>query len=507
MKIIKKDISAIVGLLGSASLAVISGGLINPATTGILSSVGNVGLTLGAGLATNFIWKFSPEKVKRWFVDIHPDNMNHHIKKLFAKSVNEALNNIYVLFCETKISGTEKKEAKQLIKALQKHLPKTLLSGNQIKLEEVEVKHFLYDKDKEDDICHFIKNEFDAFGITEPFKSFLAQNLPTQIQLCFGEGLKDPANQNAWIAFQRMLTEEIRNDIKQIADTQQSIKNDLSDLKFEKSGFSDEQIAEVRQLINLLNNKRLVEVKVKDGITQSLQSIIDKANQIIQITTKTQLTVEELKRIIKRHNTINRIIMFSLMGCLFIVGAFVGYQFVNQPFTATIQVVDWNNRVDNQEIYSKGGIISFDGKKEYDNELTTTNKGKFKLNLPASYKKHSVRVYLQPKEQYQFMKLDTTIVVHKDSTYYLRMYFTGIDKITRTVVNQDGQPIENAIAEINGEEAITDKNGKFTIELPLEKQQRFQKLTIKKDGFIDYNDNNLDMTTNNSGIMWNLKKK
>ena len=67
-------------------------------------------------------------------------------------------------------------------------------------------------------------------------------------------------------------------------------------------------------------------------------------------------------------------------------------------FTATIQIVDWKNRIDNQEIYSKGGIVSFDGKKEYDNEITTTNKGKFNFNLPASYKKQSVRVYFQPKE-------------------------------------------------------------------------------------------------------------
>jgi hypothetical protein len=277
-------------------------------------------------------------------VGVHPNDLNHSIKKLFVASIEEALYNISVLFSETDTSENEKKEAKLLIKTLQKQLPAMMMDEKQIQLNEPEIKQFLYEKSKEDIICNFIENQFDAFGITESFKSFLAQNLPSQLQLCFGEGLKDPANQHAWIAFQRMLIEEVKNDIKQIVDTQQSIKEDLSDLKFEKSGFSEEQIAEVRELIKILNNKKLVEIKIKNGIDESLQSIENRANEIIKITTKTQLTVDELKTIvekIKRQNRINHIIIIALAVCLFAVGFFIGYRAINQPFTATVQVYGW----------------------------------------------------------------------------------------------------------------------------------------------------------------------
>jgi len=178
---------------------------------------------------------------------------------------------------------------------------------------------------------------------------------------------------------------------------------------------------------------------------------------------------------------------------------------VTSPFTVTLQIVDWNNR-QNQEIHNKGGVILFGN--EEPKELTSTNRGRFKFDLSASYNKQSIKVHFQPQEQYQFMKLDTTIVVNKDSTYYLKMYFIGIDKITRNVINQTtGKPIEGAIAEINGEKDTTDKDGKFTITLPLEKQERFQKLTIKQEGNVDYVDNNLDMTIDDSIIIWDMKKK
>ena len=325
MKNIKKDIPSIVGLVATASLAIVSGGLINPTAMNILGSVGS---NVGASLVANFLAGFTPEKIKKWFVDVHPNDLNHSIKKLFIQSVQEALNNISILFSETQASDNEKKQAKQLIKILQNKLPDMFLNSNQIRLEESEIKHFLYEKDKEEMICNFIENQFETFGITEPLKSFLAKNLPIQIQLCFGEGLKAPANHNAWIAFQRMLTEEIRNDIKQISDIQQSIKDDLSDLKFEKSGFSEKQISEIRKFTKILNDKKIIEVKIRSGVNQSLKSIESKANEIIRITTKTQLNVDELKTIIekiRRQNRNNHIVIYALSVCFITLTVIFSY--------------------------------------------------------------------------------------------------------------------------------------------------------------------------------------
>ena len=302
MKNIQNDIPSLIGLLASTSLAVVSGGLLNPTLSNI-----------GAGLTANLLTGFTPDKIKKWFIDVHPNELNHHIKKLFVKSINEALHNISFLFSKTNANEEEKNQARDLIKQLQKNLPDMLLNNNQIKLDEAQVKYFLYEKNKEHEICHLIENQLDEFFEKQKdkfnintFKSFFAENLPGQIKLCFGEGLKDPVNRNAWIAFQRMLIEEMRDDIKQIADTQQSIKDDLSDLKFEKSGFSEEQMTEIHKLIHLLNDKKAVEAKFISEINQILESTENKANEIIRITTKTQLTIDELKRVFRSKEIIIR---------------------------------------------------------------------------------------------------------------------------------------------------------------------------------------------------------
>ena len=326
MNKIKKDIPLFLSLLGGVTLAVVTKGVALPAFLSVMVELGN-NITKGE------FAKITPSKIKNWLTKFHPDQLNHSIKKLFVHSVNEALNNIYVLFTDKQVNANEKKEARRLLQILQKKLPDMLLNNNQILLDDPEIKNFLYEENSHDNICNFINTQFEAFGITEPFKSFLAQHLPFQIQLCFGEGLKDPSNQNAWIAFQRMLIEEIRNDIKQISDTQQSIKDDLSDLKFEKSGFSKEQTAEIHQFINLLNDKKLVEIKIKSGINKSLQSIENKANEIIRITTTTKLTVDELKVVVEKINKQNRIIhlfLYVFFAILLIIIGFFFFYIINK---------------------------------------------------------------------------------------------------------------------------------------------------------------------------------
>ena len=474
MEKIKKDIPSIVKLLTTASLAYISVGVLN-------STISNI----SANLASNFLAGFTPAKIKKWFVDVHPNDLNHNIKKLFVQSVNDALHNICVLFSETQASDDEKKQAKQLIKALQKHLPNMFLKNNQIQLEEKEIKQFLYEKDKEETVCHLIENEFDTFGITEPFKSFLAKNLPAQIQLCFGEGLKDPANQSAWIAFQRMLIEEIRNDIKQIADTQQSIKDDLSDLKFEKSGFSEEQIVEIHQFIKILNDKKLVEVKIRSSVNQSLKSIENKANEIIRITTKTQLTVDELKTIvekIKRQNRINHIIIYTLSVCLLVAGAFAVYKLINQPFTATIKVYGWENEQHNP-LNGKGAIILTLGDKTEKAEINRQGEAIFKGILPE-YNGKSVTVDITDTEGEPYYLTNSIIKIQKNNTTKVQILLRGLEKLQGTVFDDiSGEGLPDVLVTLAGISTTTDEKGNFTIEIPIEKQRQEQEIEISKEDY------------------------
>ena len=490
----KKELLSIAGILATTSLAVVSGGLVNPAALNILSSVGG---NVGASLAAHFMGGLSPAKVKRLFIDVHPNDLNHSIKKLFVESIKDALDNIGILFAETQSSKIEKEEAKKLIKSLQKHLPELFFRTNALKFDEAEIKHFLYDKEKEEMVCKFIEKQFSEFGITEPFKSFLTKNLPAQIQLCFGEGLKDPANQHAWIAFQRMLTEEIRNDIKQIADTQKSIKDDLSDLKFTKSGFSKGQIEEIRQFINLLNDKKLIEVKIKNSVDKSLQSIEAKANEIIQITTKTQLTVDELKNIvekIKRQNRTHFIFLFTLTACLLIAGVFSIYKVMNQPFTTTLSVYGWENEPQNP-LEGKGALVLTLGDKTEKAEINRQGEAVFKGIMPQ-FNGKTVTVQLTDTENEPYFLTDSIIKIEKNGNTRIQVLLNGLAQFEGKIVEIVGENrvgVSDATVYVNDLFTKTDKRGYFIIDIPENKQKREQYVEISKNGYITYTNNTMPM--------------
>ena len=465
---------ALMGLLATTSLAVVSSGLVNPTITSI-----------GSSLAASFLTSFTPAKIKKWFITEHPDKLNHSIKKLFILSINEALTNVNILFSETNNPGNEKKAASLLIKTLQKYLPDMLLDEKHIQLEEGEIKRFLYEKDKEDTICGFIENQFVGYGITDPFKSFLAQNLPGQIQLCFGEGLKNPVNRNAWIAFQRMLMEEIRSDIKQIADTQQSLKDDLSDLKFEKSGLSAEQINEIHQLVKTLNDKNLVEVKINDGINQSLQSIEDKTNKIIQITTETNLTVAQLKIILKkidRQNKVNQIVVFSLAACLLVAGFFVAYRFINQPFTTTVQLYGWEG-VQHNPLEGKGTLVLTLGDKTEKAEINRQGEAIFKGILPE-YNGKIVSAYIADTDDEPYYLVDSVIQIQKNGVTKVQVLLRGLEKLEGVIYDDiSGEGLSDVSVTVVGITTITDEKGNFMIEIPIEKQRREQEIEVSKEGY------------------------
>jgi hypothetical protein len=455
---------------------------------------------LGGAFSTKKIIQTKTSQIKNW-IKFDPNTLNHNIQELFKKSIHDALDNINVLFKATTAKKDEKKEAAQLIKTLQQGLPKMFSDNNKFQLDESKIRDFLYEKDKEDRICDCIRNECENFEIKEPFKSFLAQNLYAQIQLCFGEGLKDPANQNAWIAFQRMLIEEIRNDIKQIADTQQSIKDDLSDLKFEKSGFSEEQIAEIREFIDLLNNKKLIEVKIRKGVDENLKTIECKANEIIKITTQTKITVEKLKELVEelnRHHRINQILIYSLSAIMIALGVFVAYTLINQPFTAKIKVHGWKGV--NHIPLQNGTIILTFGDQSVPEKINPDGIVAF-TKIPPKYKNRRVPIPIHlelPENSILFYLTDSVIYVKgKNEMNNIEVSVRGIDRFHGIITDFDtGIGLEDVTIRIADTIIKTDELGYFSIEIPKIKQKFKQKVQISKQGYESWFENEYWMGDN-----------
>ena len=501
MKNIKKDTSLLAGLILSISSAVISNFLSAPPFP-LLSLIGSISSSISA----NFLYRLTPQKIKGWVGGTHPNDLNHNIKKLFIESIDDALSNIGILFSETNHSEEDKKNAKLLIKSQQKHLKKILSNGDKIQIGEIDVKQFLYDANE--DIVNFIEAQIGSFGIADPFKSFLSQNLPFQIQLCFGEGLKNPANNNAWIAFQRMLIEDIRSEIKQMADSQQSIKEDLSDLKFEKSGFSKEQILEIHQLVELLNNKKLISIKLNEGISQSLSLIEKKANEIIYLTTNTNITVDQLKVLgenIERQNRITHTLIYFIVGIIFISSSYALFKYTNHPFTASIRIVDWKGEP-NASINNFGGKITiWLGNKEQPARTIADGNVQFS-DIPAKYKNKKVNIQFISSPEYESMYIkDNEIILKRGESSDLKIYIKGIDSIHGYVRNDSTKEgIDRALVSVNGASTYTDSSGKYIIHIPIEKQEIKQIIRVEKENF-EESEKEKWLVGNTNPIIFDLK--
>ncbi len=169
------------------------------------------------------------------------DKLNHTIKKLFINSISQALSSVYITYSkEDSVTKKEKKEARRVVEFLQKGLTDELSNNSILDINENLVTDFLYQKElsNNQDIVSYIfkKLAISEFQISESFKRCLSEKYNAYIELTFGEGLKDDVNRDAWIAFQRLLLEDLRARLVRIEEGQERIEKSILDLKDVKGG-------------------------------------------------------------------------------------------------------------------------------------------------------------------------------------------------------------------------------------------------------------------------------
>jgi len=487
MKNIKKDIPSLLGLIGTTSLAFISTGVAAPAMLGIVG-------TLSTGVASNLFTAINPDKIKKWFVNVHPDDLNHSIQKLFVQSVVDALGNINILYSESGATSQEKKEAKQLIKQLQKELPGQLLHSMRVKIDEPEVKHFLNSDTNQNEITNYILNSLPDSVDSDSFKSFLVAHLKPQIQLCFGEGLKDPSNNNAWVAFQRMLLEDIQGSIDRIEAGQQEIKSSIEGMQT-ASGLTDAQMREISQLKELLKDKKLITMQIDESISNSLQTIEQKENELIKITTHTDIKVDQLKALTEKIHRQNRVTHIALLtglvaSCIVLFNVF--YQSFNKPFTGTIQVYGWEGEQHNP-LEGKGTLVLEFGNKTEQAEINRSGEAVFK-KIDSRFNNQAIRVYLKDTEHKPYYLQAGTVHIKKNEVAKLMVLLEGLEKFEGYIYDEAGFGIPGTQVSIAGLNVHTDDRGYFHIAIPQGKQKEYQSVEVLKTGYMPYRNNAMPMT-------------
>jgi hypothetical protein len=480
MRSLRKDIPSIIGLLGAISLACVSTGITTPAVLAVV----------GGGLAENLLDKFDLNRMKKWFIDTHPNDLNHSIKKLFIFSIEYALSNILIIYKESGVSVSEIKIARKIVKNLQKDLPSLLKTSTESILNEDTIKKFL-------SISHTQKSEiFQSFFTRtsvssiekSTFWDFLSQHLSQQVQLCFGEGLKDPKNQAAWIAFQRLLIEDIKTDIQTIMLNQDEIKNGISNIKVGNNQLSDTQIDELKKLILSLNDNPTIKFKISKSLSTSLKSIEEKENEIIRTLNGIDLKFSELKQEFSkiRKSWFRKIMILYLSFIITLVGVLLVTSYlVYQPFSTTIIIYGWKGT---NHFPLKGvGTIELDlGNRLECSDIDSHGAAKF-VEIPSSFNNKDVKIKLTSIQGVPYFLQDSIIRLHKSKSVYIQVDVKGMEKLSGEIVDRiTGENIIGAIIKIQDLVTLTDSFGMFHLEIPPNKREFEQELEVLKAGYITY---------------------
>lgn len=449
-------------------------------------------LSLIGGISTHLtadsILKLSPQKLKKMIFGVHPDDLNHSVKRLFFQSMAEALDNVLILYSETPISKQEKKKAKKIIASLKK-----AISDNQniydSKINDAAISSFLSEpQDNAGEIANFIADKLASDKISESFGKFIAEHFPSQIQLCFGEGLKSPNNHEAWVAFQRMMSDEIRDTVARIEQTQKDIQQDISAIKTGTIGLDENQLNELKKLNELLNDEERFNVVLNNNVTEALSSIEDKANELLKITTHTNKTVKELIELNRKQERRERILLgliIAVLAVLLVGGGIVSYHSLTRPFNLTVSVHGWKGK-EHHPLKGTGTIKIAIDNKVYTSDINKGGDAVF-MELPHSYSGKIARVSIENTEGMPYFCLDSVLKVDKKQVAYLSVSIEGLELAHGYIKDENTlEPIIGALVRIAGESTYTDGLGEFSLPIPTDKQDERQEIQIYKEGYETY---------------------
>lgn len=473
--------SLLLGTLAHVSLNCLSTGL-------SLETLLTIATGVSGSIAGDMLKDLSKDKLKHLLFGTHPNDLNHSIQKLFLSSLGEALDNILVLYAETGVTKQEKAQAKRAIVEVKKHIQTkgTPLIEEALK-EDDSISQFIRSGYSDDKVSVCLKEVLAGASLDAKLRQFISQHFPAQIQLCFGEGLKSPEHHDAWVAYQRLMSDELREMIKGIELGQQEIKQDLKDLKF-ANGLDPVVQEELHRLNELLSDENKFSLELNKALGQSLTHLEELANRLILITTETNYTVREIKSLqqeqLRRAQKLYYLVISALLIGLVSIGL-VGIVVLRAPFNLSVMVHGWLGK-EHIPLRNMGSLTLTVKGKTYQGEIDSQGKVLF-ADLPYDCSGEVARVRIDNTEGVPYVCCDSTILVKKGEVAFLPICIIGIDRVMGIVKDEESQaPVSNALVRIAGVEDLTDSLGHFDLAIPIKQQAEEQEIEILKEGYLSY---------------------
>lgn len=484
----RKDITskALLGPLTYLSLSCLSTGLSGATLLAMATEI-------SGSFAADAIKGLTKQKLKALIWGSHPKDYNLSIRKLFIQSLSEALDNVYALYKESGANTVERKHAHKLIGALQKLLAdgeRSVLSDSF--WSDKDVLRFIREEAAPEDITHVLQEAFCDNPSDQKFLDFISRHYPAQIQLCFGEGLQAPEHHSAWVAYQRLMSDELRLMLSELSAEQQTLKKELrvGDLGH---GWSEQQWLELRKLSELLEQPQKFELALNEALAKTLGSIELQVNQLIHLTTATHHTVKEIKQIQREQLRHGRRIHRSVLGLLLLFllsGATITWLTLRAPFNYVLQLHGWRGQT-HIPLRSHGTLVLRVDGKSYRADINSRGQALF-IDLPAGTKNKQAKVYLEDTDGMPYYCLDNLVQITQGELAYLAISLEGIDCASGIVKDEVSQePLVGAHVRVATVEGYTDSNGEFSLLIPQSEQAEELEFQITHAGYYPYRANHI----------------
>lgn len=250
---------------------------------------------IGLNLASNIVLGGASKLKEHWISDKN-GILNHDIQRALLRAYLKSLIRLEKQYFKKYDELQEnEKESKGAIHAFFDELAKSaeecFLSSLEKAVKENEVKEYLFNSQETG--LNLLWNRIGAtkllFAYNQHFVNYLHDNLLYDIQFCFAEELKTDNREcnKAWRAFQRLLLEGIKDDIKSIKTGQENITADLQKLEIIET--------EIIKIKNIVAKRT-----VNEPFQKNLEEIQSALLNIASIANRTEKKIDALSDEVKK---------------------------------------------------------------------------------------------------------------------------------------------------------------------------------------------------------------
>lgn len=236
----------------------------------------------------------------------------------------------------------------------------------------------------------------------------------------------------------------------------------LQDVSGQNININYNDTAEIEKLINSANAKILEQLK-QAYAAQQLH-----AQQLTNSISK------ELAQRRRKGKIQSAVIVVAVL--LLVVVSAIAYLQHMQDFAFSVKL---NNT--QQEAVNKGVLKIELADQEITADINPQGEAFFK-NLPAKYKNEEVQFSIV-HPLYAIAHADSLYTLTPNANFQLIAQYKNVNRIWGMVKDEDNQPIGGVSLTVAEQETTSLPNGKFSIDIPSNKQQPEQRLTAHKAGY------------------------